>query len=100
MLAIDWCLVDLSGLLQGQRRQQKWRVYDSATASFLRIWLMLMAELFLWGIPGLATGMVFNGLRLSRFQIGLVGAVVAVVGFAGAVFAQPYLLPFAFPGGI
>jgi hypothetical protein len=47
MLAIDWCLVDLSGLLQGQRRQQKWRVYDSATASFLRIWLMLMAELFL-----------------------------------------------------
>ena len=75
-------------------------VYDSATASFLRIWLMLMAELFLWGIPGLATGMVFNGLRLSRFQIGLVGAMVAVVGFAGAVFAQPYLLPFAFPGGI
>jgi hypothetical protein len=76
------------------------KVYDSATTSFLRIWLMLMAELLLWGMPGLATGMVFNGLRLSRFQIGLAGAVVAVVGFAGAVFAQPYLLPFAFPGGI
>lgn len=76
------------------------KVYASSTASFLRIWLMLGAELILWGVTGLATGMVFNGLRLSRFQIGLVGAVVAVVGFAGTIFAQPYLLQFAFPGGI
>ena len=75
-------------------------VYGSSTASFLRIWCMLTAELFLWGLSGLATGMVFNGLRLSRFQIGLVGAVGAVSGFAAAVFAQPYLLPFAFPGGL
>lgn len=75
-------------------------VYDSATASFLRIWLMLMAELILWGLSGLATGMVFNSLRLSRFQIGLVGAVVAVIGGALTIFVQPYLLRFAFPGGI
>lgn len=76
------------------------KVYDSATASFLRIWLVLVAELLLWGASGLATGMVFNGLRLSRLQIGLMGAVVAVIGFAGSVFSQPYLLRFAFPGGI
>jgi hypothetical protein len=61
---------------------------------------MLTAELVLWGLSGLATGMVFNALRLSRFQIGLVGAVGAVSGFAAAVFAQPYLLSFAFPGGL
>ena len=76
------------------------KVYDSATASFLRIWLVLVAELLLWGASGLATGMVFNGLRLSRLQIGLMGTVVAVIGFAGSVFAQPCLLQFAFPGGV
>lgn len=79
--------------------QEVAEVYSSSTASFLRIWLMLMAELLLWGLCGLATGMVFNGLRLRRFQIGMVGAVVSVAGFAAAVFAQPYLLQFAFPGG-
>ena len=61
---------------------------------------MLTAELFLWGLSGLATGMVFNGLRLSRFQIGLVGALGAVAGFVVTIFAQPYLLQFAFPGGL
>jgi hypothetical protein len=75
-------------------------VYSSSTASFLRIWTVLTAELFLWGLSGLATGMVFNGLRLSRFRIGLIGATVAMAGFAGTVFAQPYLLQFAFPGGV
>jgi vacuolar-type H+-ATPase subunit I/STV1 len=75
-------------------------VYTSSTASFLRIWCMLIAEIFLWGLSGLATGMVFNGLRLSRFRIGLVGAVVAVGGFALTIFAQPYLFQVAFPKGI
>jgi len=76
------------------------KVYSSSTASFLRIWCMLMVEILLWGTSGLATGMVFNGLRLSRFRIGLVGCVGAVAGFAGTIFAQPYLLKFAFPGGM
>jgi hypothetical protein len=80
--------------------QEVAEVYSSSTASFLRIWCMLTAELFLWGLSGLATGMVFNALRLSRLQIGLVGGVGAAVGFAAAVLAQPYLLPFAFPGGL
>lgn len=75
-------------------------VYRSSTASFLHIWFMLMAEVFLWGMSGLATGMVFNGLRLSRFQVGLVGVVVAVVGGPLTIFAQPYLLQFASPGGL
>lgn len=75
-------------------------VYSSSTASFTRIWCMLMAELFLWGVSGLATGMVFNGLRLSRSQIGWVGAVIAAAGFALTILAQPYLFQFAFPGGM
>jgi uncharacterized membrane protein YedE/YeeE len=99
----------VAGLLMGglirlaagpETPQEVAEVYDSSTASFLRIWSMLMAELFLWGLSGLTTGMVFNGLRLSCFRIGLVGFVGAVAGFAAAIFAQPYLLRFAFPGGI
>jgi hypothetical protein len=80
--------------------QEVAEVYSSSTASFLRIWCMLTAELFLWGTSGLATGMVFNGLRLSRFRIGLVGAVGAVAGFTAAILFQPYLLPLAFPQGV
>lgn len=68
-------------------RQCQYGRYDSATASFLRIWLMLTAEVLLWGAPGLVTGVVFNVLRLDRVQVDLVGAVVAVVGFAGMIFA-------------
>lgn len=75
-------------------------VYASATMSFIRIWVVLVAELFLWGISGLATGMIFNGLRLGRLQVGVIGAVVAALSFILAVVFQPYLLSVAFPGGI
>lgn len=75
-------------------------VYASAILSFLRIWLVLIAELFLWGTSGLATGMIFNGLRLSRLRIGVIGAVMAALGFVLAVVLQPYLFSVAFPGGI
>jgi len=99
----------VAGLLMGglirlaagpETPQEVAEVYGSSTASFLRIWCMLMAELFLWGLSGLATGMVFNGLRLSRVQIGLTGAIFAIGGFALTIYAQPYLLQLAFPGGI
>jgi hypothetical protein len=38
-------------------------------------------------------------LRPDCFQVDLVGAVVAVVGFAGTILAQPHLVRCAFPGG-
>ena len=80
-------------------RQRQYGQYYSATASFLRIRLMLTAEVLLWGAPRLVTGMVFNVLRPDRVQVDLVGAVVAVVGFAATILAQPHLVQSAFPGG-
>lgn len=75
-------------------------VYESAAHAFVRIWLMMSAELLLWGSAGLAVGMVFYGLRRGRFQTGLVGALLASCGFASALLVQSYLFQFAFPGGI
>lgn len=75
-------------------------VYSSAGVAFLRIWLALVAEVVLWGICGMATGMAFNGLRLGRLTTGAVGAAVAAMGFAITFLAQTTLFQVAFPGGI
>lgn len=74
------------------------KVYASASGAFLRVWLMLWAELVLWGLPGLATGMVFSGnVRRRGKQVAVAGA---VVGLVAVFFAQTPLFQYAFPGGI
>lgn len=75
-------------------------MYDSAAHAFVRIWLMMSAELLLWGSAGLAVGMVLYGLRRGRFQTSLVGAIIAILGFASAILVQSHLVQFAFPEGI
>ena len=74
--------------------------YSSATGAFLRIWSFLMAEVFMLGLSGVGIGMVANGIRQHRLLIGLVGALVANAGLGAMVFTQPFLFPFAFPGGL
>lgn len=75
-------------------------VYGSPGRAFVRVWGLVVAEVFLWGLCGLGTARAAHHLWDGPLPKRVGATVGAVAAFVATVGVQPYLLQFGFPGPI